>query len=253
MLDKLDLCFCIDLTGSMRGLIKAARQQSGRVLEALRAALGAGLRVGFVGYRDYADGPLLLEVEPLTGELDRVRARIDGVKVCGGGGDGPEAVFAGLTTCLELAWAPGSYRVVFLIGDAPPHSVGARRDAFRKLDPTGLSLDDLANRLETEGLFVHALSLAPHDPVVEQAFRRLSVSTGGTFSDTSSPDAALRVVETLSHQFLADIDFDRALLARLEQGLPTPEELLARALDVPVQKVWGGLMRLRRRGLPALA
>jgi hypothetical protein len=259
MLRRLDLVFCVDLTGSMGGLIASARAHIGRVLDALKTELKDDLRVGLVGYRDHSDGPKLLQVEPLTTDVEKVRVAINEAKV-DGGGDAPEAVFAGLVKCLELPWAEGSYRVVILIGDAPPHSVGAPGDSY-KVDPTGLTLDDVANRMETEGLFVHALSLSPQDKVMENSFRRLSISTGGTYSDATSPDAAMRIVETVTQQFLRDLDFDRRLLERLKQGIevpepkndddivPTRDELMAKALQVPVQEVWGGLMRLRRRRL----
>ena len=258
-LRRLDLVFCVDLTGSMGGLIASARAHVGRVLDALQVELGKDLRVGFVGYRDHSDGPKLLEVTPLSADVAQVRKAIDAAKV-DGGGDAPEAVYAGLVKCLELKWAEGSYRVVILIGDAPPHGVGARGDAY-PVDPTGLSVDDMANQLETEGLFVHALSLTPHDKVMETAFRRLSISTGGTYSDATSPDAAMQIVETVTQQFLRDLEFDAKLLALLESGLeapepkdeneivPTRDELAAKRLEVPVQQVWGGMMRLRRRRL----
>lgn len=259
MLRRLDLVFCVDLTGSMGGLIASARAHIGRILDALRAELKDDLRVGLVGYRDHSDGPKLLQVESLTTDVEKVRKAINDAKV-DGGGDAPEAVFAGLVKCLALPWAQGSYRVVILIGDAPPHSVGAPGDSY-KVDPTGLTLDDVANRMETEGLFVHALSLSPNDKVMESSFRRLSISTGGTYSDATSPDAAMKIVETVTQQFLKDLDFDRRLLERLQQGVdvpepkndddivPTRDEVLAKLLSVPVQEVWGGMMRLRRRRL----
>ncbi|MFO0599801.1 MAG: vWA domain-containing protein [Myxococcaceae bacterium] len=259
LLKRLDLVFCIDVTGSMGGLIASARQHVGKVLDALQTELGDGLRVGFVGYRDHSDGPKLLTVEPLSGDVKKVRKAIDEVKV-DGGGDAPEAVFAALVKCLELDWQKASYRVVILIGDAPPHSVGAPGDSYKN-DPTGLTLDDVANRMETEGLFVHALSLTPHDKIMESAFKRLSISTGGTYSDATSPDAAMKVVGTVTQQFLADLEFDAKLLARLQAGVNVPEpkdendevpsrdELVAKLLNVPVQQVWGGMMRLRRRRL----
>ena len=259
MLRRLDLVFCVDLTGSIGGLIASARAHIGRILDALRAELKDDLRVGLVGYRDHSDGPKLLQVESLTTDVEKVRKAINDAKV-DGGGDAPEAVFAGLVKCLELPWAQGSYRVVILIGDAPPHSVGAPGDSY-KVDPTGLTLDDVANRMETEGLFVHALSLSPNDKVMESSFRRLSISTGGTYSDATSPDAAMRIVETVTQQFLKDLDFDRRLLERLQQGVdvpepkndddlvPTRDEVVAKLLSVPVQEVWGGMMRLRRRRL----
>lgn len=259
LLRRLDLVFCVDLTGSMGGLIASARAHVGRILDALQGQLGQALRVGFVGYRDHSDGPRLLEVTPLTADVSKVRRAIAEAQV-DGGGDTPEAVFAGLVKCLELKWAEGSYRVVILIGDAPPHAVGAPGDAY-PVDPTGLTVDDVANRLETEGLFVHALSLTPMDKVMEQAFRRLSISTGGTYSDATSPDAAMRVVETITQQFLADLEFDGKLLKLLQTGVEVPEpksddevvpsrdEVLAKKLGVPVPQVWGGVMRLRRRRL----
>ena len=258
-LRALDLVFCIDVTGSMGGLIASARQHVGKVLDALQGELGDDLRVGFVGYRDHSDGPKLLTVEPLTTDVKKVRRAIDEVKV-DGGGDAPEAVYAALIKCLELDWAKGSYRVVILIADAPPHGVGARGDSYA-IDPTGLSLDDMANRLETEGLFVHALSLTPNDKIMEAAFRRLSISTGATYSDATSPDAAMKVVATVTTQFLADLEFDTRLFDALEAGVDVPEpkdendvvpsrdEVLAKRLGVPVQQVWGGVMRLRRRRL----
>ena len=58
-----------------------------------------------------------------------------------------------------------------------------------------------------------------------------------------------------------DLEFDGKLLVRLQQGVevpepksddeivPTRDEVLAKALNVPVQDVWGGMMRLRRRRL----
>ena len=259
MLRRLDLVFCVDLTGSMGGLIASARAHIGRVLDALKDELGEDLRVGLVGYRDHSDGPKLLQVEELSSDVEKVRKAINEAKV-DGGGDGPEAVFAGLVKCLELPWREGSYRVVILIADAPPHSVGAPGDSYR-VDPTGFTLDDVANRLETEGLFVHALSLSPKDQIMESSFRRLSISTGGTYSDATSPDAAMKIVETVTQQFLKDLEFDHRLLERLKQGVevpeprhnddivPTRDEIVAKLMNVPVQEVWGGMMRLRRRRL----
>lgn len=259
-LSRLDLAFCVDLTGSMSGFIAGAKQHMARVLEALQVALGAGLNVAIVGYRDHSDGPKLLEVHPLDADLTRVAAAVQKLTVSGGG-DAPEAVYAGLKACLELTWREGSYRVVILVGDAPPHGVGAAGDAYARGDPTGYSLDDMANALETEGLFVHALSMQPRDTVLASSFQRLSISTGGSYHDATGSDAAIRIVEAVTQSLLQDIDFDRRLLKQLEAGVEVPApksdddivpsraEVLAKLLKVDVQTVHGGLMRLRRRRL----
>ena len=256
-LSQLDLVFCVDLTGSMGGLITAAKQDMARVLEALRGALGDGLRVAIVGYRDHCDGAKLLEVHPLDGDVARVARRIAGLAVSGGG-DAPEAVYSGLQACLRLSWGAGSYRVILLVGDAPPHGVGMAGDSFPNGDPTKLGLDDMANLLEAEGVFVHALALQPGNPILVSSFRRLSIATGGSYHDTSSSNAAMKLVEAVTRGLLGDLDFDRRLLGRLREAMP-PEpaddfapskyEVLARDFRVEPQAIHTALMRLRRRRL----
>lgn len=257
MLSQLDLVFCVDLTGSMGGLIASAKQHMARVFESLRAELGDGLRVAVVGYRDHCDGAKLLEVYPLDGDVARVAKSIDGLSVSGGG-DAPEAVYSGLQACLGLAWAKGSYRVILLVGDAPPHGVGMAGDSFPKEDPTKLSLDDMANLLEAEGVFVHALAMQPGNPLLVSSFQRLSIATGGSYHDTSSSDAAMQLVGSVTRGLLGDLDFDRRLLGRLREAVPpdptddlgpSKYEVLAKDFRVEPQAIHIALMRLRRRRL----
>jgi Mg-chelatase subunit ChlD len=250
-LDRLDLMLCVDVTGSMGPFIAAAKAQVASVLEALQARIADGLRVGVIGYRDHSDQRLMDE-QPLTTDLKRCRKAIDAM-VPAGGGDGPEAVFAALERCRAQKWGKGAYRVVILVADAPPHSVGAPGDAYPN-DPTGLSLDDVANALEADGVFVHALSMQPHDRYVKASFERLSISTGGRYHDATSPTAAVDVVKTITAGFLDDLDFDAKLLAVLKAGVTVADdgsvdEAIAKRLSATVPQVWGGQMRLRRRGL----
>jgi hypothetical protein len=262
-LDRLDLAFCVDLTGSMGGFIASAKAHMSRVLEALRKELKDGLRVAIVGYRDHSDGNKLLETHAFDGDLDRVLKAVNGLSVSGGG-DAPEAVYSGLQACLTLSWREGSYRVVILVGDAPPHAVGAAGDSYAKGDPTGLSLDDMANALETEGLFVHALSMQPRDKLLADSFQRLSISTGGGYHDATGSDAAIAIVERVTQSLLADIELDRKVLAKIREGVRAPEpkdeneivptrsELLAKLLKVDVAQIYGAMTRLRRRRLDGL-
>jgi|GEM_PF-1513467 len=259
VLSTIDLVFCVDLTSSMSGFIASAKQSIAQVLEAFAAQLHGGLRVAIVGYRDHCDGDKLLEVYPLDADLARISAAI-ATLVVSGGGDAPEAVYSGLEACLALAWAPGSYRVIILVGDAPPHGVGAAGDSHAKGDPTGLTLDDMANKLETEGVFIHALSMRPTDKLLASSFRRLSISTGGGYHETSSA-AAMSIVETVTDSLLKDIELDTRVLARLREGVhvpepvddndapPSREQIIAKLLRVDVHDVHGGMMRLRRRRL----
>lgn len=40
------------------------------------------------------------------------------------GGDGPEAVTAGMKAALDLQWRPQASKMAVLIADAPPHGIG---------------------------------------------------------------------------------------------------------------------------------
>ena len=256
VLSQLDLVFCVDLTGSMSGFISVAKRQMAQVLDAFAPQLHGGLRVGIVGFRDHCDGDKLLEVYPLDGDLARVSAAIAKLAVSGGG-DAPEAVYTGLEACLALDWSAGSYRVVLLVGDAPPHGVGCAGDTLA-IDPTGLSLDDMANKLETEGVFVHALAMRSGDALLASSFQRLSVSTGGGYHETSST-ASIAIVESIARGLLQDIELDTRILARLREGVTIPEgadeivpsraEILAKQLRVEPLAIHAGMMRLRRRRL----
>lgn len=251
-LSRLDLAFCVDLTGSMGGFIQAAREHMVSILDALRGSLGDGLRVAVVGYRDHCDAKTC-EVRPFETNPRAVKATLDGLSVMGGG-DYPEAVFTGLAACLDLPWRAGAYRVVVLVGDAPPHGCGAAGDSHAKRDPSGLDLDEVANRLEEAGIFVHALAMMPPgradvEPVLERTFHRLSISTGGAFHDARGAAAAMAIVETIGHRFLADIAFDRTLHEVLVQEAASDVEALAKRLRTTPSDVNAGLMRLRQRKL----
>lgn len=263
-LSRLDLAFCIDLTSSMSSFIQAARQRMESILDELQKPLGEGLRVAVVGYHDHCDKQLL-EVAGFERSIPTIRKTLNGLKV-NGGGDGPEAVYSGLHACLELPWEPGAYRVVVLVGDAPPHACGGNGDSYPKQDPSGYDLDQMANTLETEGVFVHALAMTHgSDQVLERSFKRLSLSTGGSYSDAKDATGAMSVVQTITVRFLQDLDLDRRVKEAVERGVverlqkaspvaegeepPGRAEVLSKHLERPVQDIYGALMRLRQRRL----
>lgn len=260
VVSQLDLCFCVDLTGSMGPFIDAARAQAGRILDALRASPDVDLRVAFVGYRDFGTIELL-DVQPFASATAETKRALDAadVRSPAENSDAAEAVFSGLVACLALPWRPGAYRVVVLVGDAPPHGCGADSAPFPdrfETDPTGLSLDDMANRLEENGVFLYALGMVPsntrnHDDVLVRAFTRLAIGSGGAFYQARTGDAAMEIVETISDRCVTHLDFDRRLLGRLEGGDGAGPDLaqVAKDLDVTMDVVNTGLMRLRQRGL----
>lgn len=121
---RLDLAFCIDTTGSMQGEIDTVKAK----VKSMVAKLTSGqpkprVRVGLVAYRDKGDD-YVTKVFPFSDNIDEVVKHISNLNA-DGGGDEAEAVDAGMHAALnKLAWdrQKSTAKVLFLIGDAPPHS-----------------------------------------------------------------------------------------------------------------------------------
>ena len=120
---QVDLVFVLDTTGSMSGMIAATKQKIWSIVSALTEIDSeTEIRLGFVAYRDRKDAYVTRRV-PLTRDIDAAYVQLMGFEA-GGGGDTPESVNQALDEAVNLfQWSrtPGTLRVIFLVGDAPPH------------------------------------------------------------------------------------------------------------------------------------
>jgi len=119
----MDLAFCIDTTGSMQNEIDMVKTKTKELVAKLSTGKPAPIvRVGLVAYRDRGD-EYVTKVFPFTDDIDHVVKDISSLQAAGGG-DGPESVNEGLHVALNtLQWTEekGAAKLLFLIGDAPPH------------------------------------------------------------------------------------------------------------------------------------
>jgi hypothetical protein len=119
----IEAVFVLDTTGSMGGLIQAAKDKIWSIASTMAAADPAPeIRMGLVAYRDRGDD-YVTRVVDLTPDLDSLHAELFQLQA-NGGGDTPESVNQALheaVTALSWGQDPTAYRVVFLVGDAPPH------------------------------------------------------------------------------------------------------------------------------------
>jgi hypothetical protein len=119
---RVEVAFVLDTTGSMGGLIEGAKRR----IWTIARRIGEGrprpdLRVALVAYRDLGDS-YVTRVFDLTDDLDDVYGQLMSLQA-EGGGDTPEHVSRALSDAVHgISWSRGSaLRVVFLVGDAPPH------------------------------------------------------------------------------------------------------------------------------------
>ena len=118
-----DVVFVLDTTGSMAGLIETAKEKIWSIATSMAGAQPTPeIRIGLVGFRDRGDAYITRRVD-LSGDLDSVYAALMDF-AADGGGDGPESVNQALDEAVrQMSWsqAGNSYKVIFLVGDAPPH------------------------------------------------------------------------------------------------------------------------------------
>ena len=120
---RVEVVFILDTTGSMSGLIHAAREKIWSIASSMASARqNPDVRMGLVAYRDRGD-TYVTRVFDLSEDLDSMYANLMDFRAQGGG-DGPESVNQALYDAIhEISWSQDEqvYRTVFLVGDAPPH------------------------------------------------------------------------------------------------------------------------------------
>ena len=120
---QIEVCFVLDTTGSMSGLIEGAKQKIWSMAgDMLRAKPAPHLKIALLAYRDRGD-PYITQLHDLTDDIDAMYARLIEF-TADGGGDGPESVNQALHEAVtKVSWSqdPSVYKVIFLVGDAPPH------------------------------------------------------------------------------------------------------------------------------------
>jgi Mg-chelatase subunit ChlD len=249
-INEFDLAFVVDTTGSMGGLIDAARKQMVEMIDGLTRAADVAMRLAVVEYRDHPpQDRLLTRRHDFAADLKAVHRTLTGLRA-DGGGDGPEAVLDGLNAAAEaLSWRPHARRVAVLVGDAPPHGVGAHGDSFRGGCPCGETVESTAARAERNAVTVYALSLTPY---ATDSFRRLSELTGGRcYEPGQGRQAIQKLCEVLSAEF-GQLDFDRDVFEVFEtwgEEFEPTADVIATRLERTPRDVAAAVCRLQARGL----
>ncbi|UPK67634.1 vWA domain-containing protein [Chitinophaga filiformis] len=120
---KIQIVFALDATGSMSGLIGAAKEKIWSIAGSLAQAEPAPvIEMGLLFYRDKGDVFVTRKVA-LSSDIDDVYAKLMQI-AAEGGGDEPESVNQALYEAVtKFSWdtAYNTYKTVFLVGDRAPH------------------------------------------------------------------------------------------------------------------------------------
>ena len=120
---QVEAVFVLDTTSSMSGLIDAAKNNIWSIASSMASAdPQPDMRMGLVAFRDRGDA-YVTKVLDLSQDMDAMYMSLSDFKAQGGG-DGPESVNAALHAAVNnVSWSQdrNTYKVIFLVGDAPPH------------------------------------------------------------------------------------------------------------------------------------
>ena len=120
---RIEVCFVLDTTGSMSSLIEGAKQKIWAIAnDMIRADPRPEIKIALLPYRDKGD-KYVTQVFDLSDDIDAVYGHLKEF-TADGGGDEAESVNQALAEAVNnVAWSQdkGVYKVIFLVGDAPPH------------------------------------------------------------------------------------------------------------------------------------
>jgi Mg-chelatase subunit ChlD len=121
--ERVEVVFVLDTTGSMGDLIDGAKRKIWSIANTIvEQNPDADVAMGLIGFRDRGDN-YVVKTHQMTEDLQSLYGRL--VKFeADGGDDTPESVNEALDNAMTgIKWSKGDdiRRIVFLVGDAPPH------------------------------------------------------------------------------------------------------------------------------------
>jgi len=182
-----EVAFVLDTTGSMGPLIEGAKRKIWSIATAvIDCTPDAEIRMGLVAYRDIGDiyvtkkFDLTTDIQGLYADLLKLRAE--------GGGDWPESVNEALfVAATKLSWSYGrdTIRIMFLVGDAPPH-----------MDyPQDMKYPDVMRLARSKGITVNAVQ-AGNARDTERVWREIAQMGRGDYIPIPQDGGPVVMIET---------------------------------------------------------
>jgi Mg-chelatase subunit ChlD len=190
---KIEAVFVLDTTGSMGGLIQAAKENIWSIATTMAQAQPTPeLSIGVLAFRDRGDA-YVTRIIPLSTDLDSVYAALMDLQAAGGG-DHPEAVNQALYEAVhDIAWSQGddAYRSVFLIGDAPP-----------KIYPDEMQYPEIVQAAKARGIVINTIQ-AGDDANTQASWQKIAALGQGDYFRVAQGGSALAVSTPYDAQIAA--------------------------------------------------
>ena len=181
---RVEVVFVLDTTSSMTGMIEAAKEKIWSIASNMASAQQAPeIRIGLVAFRDRGDA-YVTRVVDLSSDLDTLYATLMDFQTQGGG-DTPESVNQALHDAVRnISWSQDSdtYRVVFLVGDSPPHM--DYQDEIQYPDILSLAAE--------KGIVVNTIQCGPN-PLTATKWQQIADLGGGRYFQVAQSGSAVAI------------------------------------------------------------
>ena len=190
---RIEVVFVLDTTGSMSGMIQAAKDNIWSIASSMAQAKPTPeLAIGLVAFRDRGD-EYVTKVVDLSTDLDQVYAQLMDFQA-GGGGDTPEAVNQALSDAVNrISWSQNreAYRTVFLVGDAPPQQYQ---------DEAGFP--QIMKSASARGIVVNTIQAGSADDT-RASWQQIASLAGGAYFEVGQSGSAVAVVTPFDESIAA--------------------------------------------------
>ncbi len=171
-LNKINIAFMIDATGSMGDEIQYLQAELNDVIGRVKTAMPkTDLSMGGNFYRDFGDEYLVKNFD-FTNKIPEIISFIQKQKA-DGGGDTPEAVIEAYENAIEnLTWEDDARaKLLFVVLDAPPHF--SSENVIR--------LQKVAKKAAEKGIRIIPIAASGIDKSTEYLMRAMALETNGTY------------------------------------------------------------------------
>ena len=177
---RMDVVFCIDRSGSMQGVIAAAKQKVWAIVnEMARAKPSPILRIGLLGY---GTSDRALEFFPLTDDLDKVYESLMTFKVDMGGEEWVGWAAKKAADRMEWSRDPKALKVIFMIGNETA-AQGPAEVLYTRTVPEIIKKD----------IVVNAVYCGVPSPEEERTWRELARLADGTYTQIELSGGAISI------------------------------------------------------------
>jgi Mg-chelatase subunit ChlD len=216
---QIEVCFVLDTTGSMSGLIEGAKRKIWSIANDIALAEPTpAVKMGLIGYRDRGD-EYVTRVYELTDNIDSIYEKLQGFRAQGGG-DTPESVNLALhEAATKMNWSTNRsvYKVIFLVGDAPPHMDYKQEKQYPEICEAAVRRDLVINTVQCGNM---AATVKPWTEIADRSEGSyVAIGQGGD----------MIVVETPMDKEIATL---RASLGDTRWSYGAPAAPFARALEM---------------------